>query len=74
MVVEEVFGIEPGLLNDDRLVRALDAIAPRLEHIAGRLGVRASGEFGIDVAQMHWDMTSMSVHGATGIPRTGVSI
>ncbi|MFI6494977.1 DUF4277 domain-containing protein [Streptomyces sp. NPDC050564] len=60
--VEEVFGIEPGLLNDDRLARALDAIAPHLEHIAGTIGARAIGEFGIDVARMHWDMTSMSVH------------
>ncbi|MFF0156946.1 IS1634 family transposase [Streptomyces sp. NPDC005263] len=62
--VEEVFGIEPGLLNDDRLARALDAIAPHLEHIAGTVGARAIGAFGIDVARMHWDMTSMSVHGA----------
>jgi hypothetical protein len=29
--VEEVFGIEPDLLNDDRIARALDAIAPHLE-------------------------------------------
>jgi hypothetical protein len=62
--VEEVFGIEPALLTDDRLARALDAIAPHLEHIAGTVGARAIGEFGIDVARMHWDMTSMSVHGA----------
>ncbi|WP_405691205.1 IS1634 family transposase [Streptomyces sp. NBC_00057] len=62
--VEEVFGIEPGLLNDDRLARALDAIAPELEKIAGTVGARAIGEFGIDVSRMHWDMTSMSVHGA----------
>jgi hypothetical protein len=62
--VEEVSGIEPALLNDDRLARALDAIAPHLEHIAGTVGARAIGEFGIDVARMHWDMTSMSVHGA----------
>jgi hypothetical protein len=61
--VEEVFGIEPALLTDDRLARALDAIAPHLEHIAGTVGARAIGEFGIDVARMHWDMTSMSVHG-----------
>ncbi|KAK1176906.1 DUF4277 domain-containing protein [Streptomyces sp. NBS 14/10] len=29
--VEEVFGVDPGFLNDDRLARALDAIAPQLE-------------------------------------------
>lgn len=62
--VEEVFGIEPELLNDDRLARALDAIAPHLDAIAGTVGTRAISEFGIDVARLHWDMTSMSVHGA----------
>lgn len=61
--VEEVFGIEAGLLNDDRLARALDAIAPHLDHIAGTVGARAIAEFGIDVSRLHWDMTSMSVHG-----------
>jgi transposase len=62
--VEEVFGIEPALLNDDRLARALDAIAPHLEQLAGTVGARAIAEFGIDVSRLHWDMTSMSVHGA----------
>jgi transposase len=62
--VEEVLGIEAALLNDDRLARALDAIAPNLEHIAGTVGARAITEFGIDVGTLHWDMTSMSVHGA----------
>ncbi|MDQ0963432.1 transposase [Streptomyces sp. B4I13] len=62
--VEEAFGIEPELLNDDRLGRALDAIAPHLQEITDSIGARAIGEFGIDVATMHWDMTSMSLHGA----------
>ncbi|MFE4538017.1 hypothetical protein ACFRKB_23535 [Streptomyces scopuliridis] len=44
--------------------RALDAIAPRLETVAGTVGARAIGEFGIDVSRLHWDMASMSVHGA----------
>lgn len=61
--VEEAFGMDAGLLNDDRLARALDAIAPHLEHIAGTVGARAIAEFGIDVSRLHWDMTSMSVHG-----------
>ncbi|MEU7061689.1 IS1634 family transposase [Streptomyces sp. NPDC046197] len=52
------------MLNDDRLARALDAIAPELERIAGTVGARAIAEFGIDVSRLHWDMTSMSVHGA----------
>jgi len=62
--VEEVFGAEAGLLNDDRLARALDAIAPRLDEVSGTVAATAIGEFGIDVARIHWDMTSMSVHGA----------
>jgi transposase len=62
--VEEVFGTEPVLLNDDRLARALDAIAPRLAEISGTVAASAIGEFGIDVAKIHWDMTSMSVFGA----------
>jgi transposase len=62
--VEEVMGIDPALLNDDRLARALDAIAPHLQAIAGSVGAAAIGGFGIDVAKIHWDMTSMSIHGA----------
>ncbi|MFF3062837.1 IS1634 family transposase [Streptomyces sp. NPDC057909] len=62
--VEEVFGADPELLNDDRLARALDAIAPRLEEITGSVGAQAIAEFGIDVGQIHWDMTSISLFGA----------
>jgi transposase len=62
--VEEVFGVEPDLLNDDRLARALDAIAPHLEEITGSVGAQAIAEFGIDTAHIHWDMTSMSLFGA----------
>lgn len=62
--VEEVFGLDSGLLNDDRLGRALDALAPVAEQVAGAVGARAITEFGIDTARLHWDMTSMSLHGA----------
>jgi transposase len=62
--VEEVFGAAPELLNDDRLARALDAIAPHLEEIAGSVGAQAIAEFGVDTTQIHWDMTSMSLFGS----------
>lgn len=62
--VEEVFGADPALLNDDRLARSLDAIAPHLDQIVGGVGASAIAGFGIDVARCHWDMTSMSVFGA----------
>jgi Domain of unknown function (DUF4277) len=50
--VGEALGVEPGLLNDDRIGRALDAIAPHLDQIAGSVGVAAiavSGDGGIPV-------------------------
>src|SRR5947207_1997341 len=37
MAVNEVYGIEPHLLNDDRLGRALDAIAPHLDEVTGAM-------------------------------------
>lgn len=62
--VREVMGLDADLLNDDRLGRALDAIAPHLEQITGSIAARAICEFGIDTAVLHWDMTSMSLTGA----------
>jgi hypothetical protein len=47
--VGEALGVEPELLNDDRIGRALDAIAPHLDQIAGSAGVAAIEAFGIDV-------------------------
>ncbi|MGH7759092.1 MAG: IS1634 family transposase, partial [Candidatus Dormibacteria bacterium] len=62
--VEEVFGMDPAALNDDRIGRALDAVAPELDGIVGSVGMTAIGAFGIDVSRMHWDMTSVSLFGA----------
>jgi transposase len=61
--VEEVLGIEPDALNDDRIGRALDAMAPELDLVIGSVGARAIAAFGIDVARLHWDMTSISLYG-----------
>jgi Domain of unknown function (DUF4277) len=62
--VEEVFGLPTDVLGDDRLARALDAIAPELDHIIGSVGAVAIAEFGLDVARLHWDMSSISLRGA----------
>jgi transposase len=62
--VEEVFGIDPALLNDDRIGRALDAIAPELDRIVGSVGAQAISVFGLDTSRLHWDMTSISLYGA----------
>jgi transposase len=41
----------------------LDALAPVLEEVTGSVGAVAIGRFGIDVSQLHWDMTSISLFG-----------
>ena len=37
----ETFGITTCALNDDRIARALDAIAPELDQVVGSVGARA---------------------------------
>ena len=55
--VPEVFGVPADTLNDDRVGRALDALAGHLDHIVGSVGAAAIDAFGVDVTRMHWDMT-----------------
>ena len=62
--VEEVFDLAPDVLNDDRIGRALDAVAPELSGIVGSIGAKAIASFGVDVARIHSDMTSISLYGA----------
>ncbi len=62
--VTEVLGLAPEVLNDDRIGRALDKVAPHLETIVGSIGLKAVTTFGIDVSRIHWDMTSISLFGA----------
>ena len=69
--VAEVFGLDAGTLNDDRIGRALDAIAPHLDEIVGSIGARAITGFGIDVSRLHWDMTSISLVGDYDTPEAG---
>src|SRR6201987_5941944 len=64
MAVEEAYGIEPHLLNDDRITRALDAVAPQLDAIIGGVGAAAITQFGVDGAPLHWDMPPISLYGA----------
>ena len=64
MAVDEAYGITPELLNDDRIARALDAVAPYLDEITGSVGAAAITEFGVDVSRLHWDLTSISLYGA----------
>ena len=61
--VAHALGLDPDVLNDDRIARALDALAPALEEVTGSVGAAAISTFGIDVSQLHWDMTSVSLYG-----------
>ncbi len=52
-----------GLLNDDRLGRALDALSGHLDEVVGALGMAAIASYGVDAARLHWDFTSVAFTG-----------
>jgi len=60
----ELFGIPAMLLNDDRLGRALEALAPQAEQIRGAAALAAIERFGLDAARLHLDLTALRVVGA----------
>jgi transposase len=62
--VEETLGIAPLKLNDDRLGRALDAFADHLDEVLGLVARRAVERFGLELAELHWDLTQLSFTGA----------
>jgi hypothetical protein len=62
--VQELLGIPAQLLNDDRLGRALEALAVHAEPLRGALAVRAIERFGVDAGRLHVDLTTLRVAGA----------
>jgi hypothetical protein len=62
--LQELFGIPPALLNDDRLGRALEIVAVYAETLRGTLAARAVARFGIDAGRLHVDLTALRVCGA----------
>jgi hypothetical protein len=62
--LQELVGIPPALLNDDRLGRGLEALAVCAEPLRGALAARAIERFGIDVGRLHVDLTTLRVAGA----------
>ncbi|MGH3032442.1 MAG: IS1634 family transposase [Gaiellaceae bacterium] len=62
--LQELFGVPAQLLNDDRLGRALEALAPKAEALRGALALRASEGFGLEAARLHLDLTTLRVAGA----------
>lgn len=62
--VQELFATPAGLLNDDRLGRALEAFARVAELVRGEAALRAAQVFTVDVARLHVDLTKIRVAGA----------
>jgi hypothetical protein len=59
----ELFGVPAGLLNDDRLGRALEALAPVAERVRGELALAAASRCGVDLSRLHLDMTAVRFTG-----------
>jgi hypothetical protein len=62
--LQELLGIPPQLLNDDRLGRGLEALAVYAEPLRGALAATAIERFGIDAGRLHVDLTTLRVAGA----------
>lgn len=62
--VQELFGIPSALLNDDRLGRGLEALAPVAEEVRGAVMLQTIERFGQDAARLHLDLTTLRVAGA----------
>ena len=60
----ELFDIPAMLLNDDRLGRALEALAPVAEHVRGELALAAAHRGGADLSRLHLDLTAVRFAGA----------
>jgi transposase len=62
--VGNYFDLEPGQLNDDRLGRALERLAAHAHCVQPALLTTAIKKFGLDVTQIHYDITSVELFGA----------
>lgn len=61
--VIDTIGIEPAKLNDDRLGRTLDALADNIDEVLNLVGRRAIERYGIDIGELHWDLTHVAFTG-----------
>lgn len=62
--VADYFELEAGQLNDDRLGRALERLAAHAHLVQPALLLTAIKKFGLDVTQIHYDITSVELFGA----------
>jgi hypothetical protein len=61
--VEEVLGIPPAALNDDRLGRCVDDLAAVHDYLRGDLTILAVRAFRLQTRTLRWDLTSVVVQG-----------
>ena len=62
--VADYYGLAPGQLNDDLLGRALERLTAYRDAIQAALVLRAISGFDLQVAQIHYDLTSVEFFGA----------
>jgi transposase len=61
--IAELFDVPAGLLNDDRLGRALDAVAAHAEKLRAQLLLRVIERFQVDAGRLHLDLTAVRFAG-----------
>ena len=61
--VAELLEVPAGLLNDDRLGRALDAIAPHVQDLRAKLLLRTIKRCPLDATRLHLDLTAVRFAG-----------
>lgn len=62
--IAELLAVPAGLLNDDRLGRALEAFHPVAEDLRGRLLLTVLETFDVDASRLHLDLTTIRFAGA----------
>ena len=61
--IEELYGLKPENLNDDRLGRALEDLDQYFEEIETTLALHVIKEFGLNLEEILWDTTSIYFEG-----------
>ena len=64
--LEDLLGLSPGLVNDDRLYRALDQLLPHKAALEQHLVARLGELFALDYDLLLYDVTSVYFEGAGG--------
>src|SRR5664280_624367 len=60
----ELLGVPAGLLNDNRLGRALEAFATVVDDVRGRVLLTTLDRFDVDATRLHLDLTTLRFTGA----------